>query len=367
MKSKELLFTYPDGLIAQVPQTEFRTLLKEWGHPPQELSRPELFHLLQPGDLLVINNSKVEPRRIFAKSHASQKEPDVEVLFVKTFPDEEGLKWEVLFPAKNVALGQKIFLPNDRVMELQAKGLPQLVGLNKPIDTNYFMKFGEPALPPYIQKARGERHCRSMDYEWYQTQWALSCGSAAAPTASLHFTVEDLQVWRNRGVKILPLTLHVGLGTFLPVKTENLLDHKIHSEWVQIPQTTLIAIKETLRSGGRVWALGTTVVRSLESWAHGLLSQDFAGNASGSTALFITPGFDFRVVSGLLTNFHQPGSTLFALVAAFAGSEAATGILSAKETYQWAMERHFRLFSYGDLSIWTRAKKQFDQNKMEHF
>jgi S-adenosylmethionine:tRNA ribosyltransferase-isomerase len=194
---------------------------------------------------------------------------------------------------------------------------------------------------------REDRHTQSLDDSWYQTAWNEKPGSFAAPTASLHFNNDHLQALRERGVDIHYLTLHVGLGTFLPVEVEDLRQHIMHHEEVEIPVSTLEAIGLAQHQGQRVWAMGTTVTRALEGWAVGHLKES-SGSFYGQTDLLILPGFEFKVINGLLTNFHQPESTLLALVMAFAG------INKVKKVYQWAIENQFRLFSYGDLSIWIR-------------
>ncbi|MEE6251420.1 MAG: S-adenosylmethionine:tRNA ribosyltransferase-isomerase, partial [Bdellovibrionota bacterium] len=202
-------------------------------------------------------------------------------------------------------------------------------------------------LPPYIQKARADRHEKKEDESWYQTAWAEKEGSAAAPTASLHFKDYHLKALRERGVEILKLTLHVGLGTFLPVSTENLEDHIMHKEWIEIPKLSLERIKLAKERGNKVWALGTTVTRSLESYANQLLEEQ-EDSYIGASDLFIYPPYTYKMVDVLLTNFHQPKTTLMALVAAF------TDIDNLKKSYSWAIEKRFRLFSYGDLSVWMK-------------
>ncbi|MGE0633740.1 MAG: S-adenosylmethionine:tRNA ribosyltransferase-isomerase, partial [Pseudobdellovibrionaceae bacterium] len=237
--------------------------------------------------------------------------------------------------------------------KLAAKGRPQKVQVSKPLTDVYFSKVGELPLPPYIQKARGERHNVASDESWYQTVWATKPGSFAAPTASLHFKNEHLQLLKEKGVIITYVTLHVGLGTFLPVTAEDLDHHEMHPEWVEVPATTWSAIESAKSKGKKIWALGTTVCRSLESVPRGLLNRQDDGVYQGLTNLLLQPreteaGSDFKVVNVLLTNFHQPKSTLLALVASFAGLERV------KTCYKWAIERKFRLFSYGDLSVWEK-------------
>ena len=342
MKTSEFSFIYPEELVAQKPVSDSRVMWTSFGsagvNPPEEISLAHLKDRLQPGDTLVLNDSGVIPRRVFSAE-------GLEILFVKE--EEPGL-WQVLFPARQLKVGASLSLPGDLKAQLVAKGLPQKLRLERAVENDYFDEYGELALPPYIQKARGERRNRDQEEDWYQTAWWKTRGSCAAPTASLHFSSEDIEQWQAKGVNIAWVTLHVGLGTFLPVKTDNLEDHQMHAEWCFVPRQTVEQIRQSQTSGGRVWALGTTATRSLESWALGRLEESPEG-WSGETDLFIRPGFEFQVVDVLMTNFHQPESTLLALVSAFAGREA---VLSA---YEWAVDSGFRLFSYGDLSVWQRT------------
>ena len=227
------------------------------------------------------------------------------------------------------------------------KGRPQIVEASEALDEKYFDQVAELPLPPYIQKARGERHTVQADESWYQTHWAQKPGSFAAPTASLHFSIEDFAALRKRGVKILELTLHVGLGTFLPVTAEDLDQHDMHAEYVEIPKETWEQIQKAKTEGKKIWSLGTTATRALESAGAGLLNEN-ANGLHGLTRILIQPGFQWKVVDRLLTNFHQPESTLLALVAGF------SDLNTVKSVYQYAISKHFRLFSYGDLSVWIR-------------
>lgn len=357
MKTSELHFEYSDRLIALEPSRPPRVMhvrfplpglisaesssngsLDSWLNP-REISYAEVFQLAQAGDLLVLNDTQVVPRRLFTSDNK-------EILFVR---QESPDLWQVLFPSRGMKVGAELFLPGDRVAVLEKQGLPQQVRIKGgDLSLDYFSHFGELALPPYIQRMRGERHNREMDQHRYQTEWGIDPGSTAAPTASLHFSRADLEEWKKRGLRVAKATLHVGLGTFLPVKTEDLKGHVMHREWCRVPQETADLIEQTKKSGGRVFALGTTVTRTLESWAQGRLVK--AGDSwMGETDLFILPGFEFQVVDVLMTNFHQPESTLLALVCAFAGRERVL------QAYQWAVDREFRLFSYGDLTIWERS------------
>lgn len=338
MKTSELNFSYPAELIAIEPVHPSRVLRNAAGETV-ELSWSDFLNQFQSGDVLVVNDTKVLKRRVFS-------EDGYEILFLNRSPNS-GDEWSVLFPAKRIKLGGKIPLPLGIVAELIQKGIPQTVKLSEPVNEDYFDKVGELPLPPYIQKARNERHNRHGENQSYQTTWAEKPGSLAAPTASLHFSAHDLEYLKNKGVEILHITLHVGLGTFLPVTVEALQDHVMHAEWVEIPEDHWKKILTARAEKRSIWTLGTTVVRSLESQALGRFELRH-GVYSGTTDLMIRPGFEFKVVDRLLTNFHQPQSTLLALVMAFAGKD------NVLKTYQWAIDKKFRLFSYGDLSYWRK-------------
>lgn len=340
MKVSELDFKYPEELVATEPRRPSRVMWVRNGQP-QELSKADFLNQFREHDTLVLNDTRVLKRRVFAG--------DLEILFLKeTNPGE----WEVLFPSRKFAVGSEFQLPEDVTMTLVEKGRPQKVKLSQAVDETYFQRVAELPLPPYIQKAReahgGGRHNVAADESWYQTAWAQNPGSFAAPTASLHLTQDDLDLLKNRGVSIHKLTLHVGLGTFLPVLAEDLDDHDMHSEYVEISAETWKAVDPTQKSNrqGRVFSLGTTVTRALESAALEKIPRAADGGFCGFTNLLIQPGYKFQVIDILLTNFHQPKSTLLALVSAFAGLE------NVRACYLWAIERKFRLFSYGDLSVW---------------
>ncbi len=347
MKKTELNFTYPESLIATSPQDVSRVMLvgdaKELNilsnnyeridnstQVITEINWDHLIGLIKAGDILVLNDTKVVPRRIN------------DVLFLNS---TDQLTWQVLFPSKKLKIGQTFELvPGLIDLKLIEKGLPQIVESNIPLTEELFEKHGELALPPYIQKMRSSFKNQIEDRTWYQTHWAEKGGSFAAPTASLHFKKHQIDYLQSKGVQILKLTLHVGLGTFLPVHAENLNHHEMHSESVYIPQLVWDKILKAKQEGRNIWALGTTVTRALESAAHGLIKVD----SWDSTKLLILPGFQFKIVDRLLTNFHQPESTLLALVYAFAGQQKVT------KAYNWAIENQFRLFSYGDLSVWLK-------------
>lgn len=338
MKLTDLDFEFPEELIATSPVRPSRVMWVD--EAPEEISFEELLKRIPAGDALVVNNTQVLKRRVFAD--------EVEILFLKKLNDFD---WEVLFPSKKLKLGAELVLPLGVTMTLLEKGRPQKVRLNQNLSEDYFAQVAELPLPPYIQKARDQRHTIAADESWYQTAWAKRPGSFAAPTASLHFSAQDLATLQARGVKVVEITLHVGLGTFLPVTADDLDDHDMHEEYVEISASSWALIENAKRQGAAVWSLGTTSTRSLESAALGLLAGSASEGFRGFTKLLIQPGYQFLVVDRLLTNFHQPQSTLLALVAGFSSLERV------KACYQWAIERKFRLFSYGDLTCWTRPPR----------
>ncbi len=337
MKLSDLQFEYPEDLVATKPERPSRVLWVEAGSP-QEISVRDLLSKIPAGDLLIVNNTRVLKRRVFSD--------DLEILFLGKLAGN-GEHWEVLFPSKKYKVGEEIALPLGAKMKLVQKGRPQIVEIDQTLSEQYFEKVAELPLPPYIQKARGKRHTVQADESWYQTHWAKEPGSFAAPTASLHFSKEDFQFLRERGVRILELTLHVGLGTFLPVAVEDLDQHEMHAEWVQIPRETWLAIQAAKSEGRKVWSLGTTATRALESAAAGVLNEGEIG-LQGLTRILIQPGYQWKVVDRLLTNFHKPERTLLALVAGF------SDLNTVKSVYQYAISKRFRLFSYGDLSVWLK-------------
>ncbi|MEQ1878361.1 MAG: S-adenosylmethionine:tRNA ribosyltransferase-isomerase [Bdellovibrionia bacterium] len=344
MKVSELKFEFPEKLIALEPAPSSRVMWVDT-HGPREINKDELLAAFSPGDVLVINDTKVVPRRIVLAD-------GFDLLFLRPTLDNE---WEVLFLVKKLK-GNVINLPGGITGELIEKGRPHLVKMSEPLTDEYFEKYGEPPLPPYLYRARGDQKSRPEEHGWYQSDWARAAGSVAAPTASFHLKKSDLETLRTNGVHVETVTLHVGAGTFLPVTVENLDDHIMHKENVVVPHKAWERITKAKLAGRKVWVLGTTAARAVESAAHGILGEFGIENSfgekatfyAGETGLLIKPGFDFRITDRLLTNFHQPESTLLALVCGFAGPKSVMG------AYKWAIEREFRLFSYGDLSVWIR-------------
>lgn len=336
MKIADLNFEYPEELVGKTPQYPPRVL---WaiGPEPREMNFRQLLAQLGRQDVLVVNDTQVLRRRVFAG--------DVEILFLKKLSATD---WEVLFPSKKYLVGDQLALPLGLSMTLLKKGRPQVVQLSAEIDEEYFDQIGELPLPPYIQKARQERHNQAQDNSWYQTAWATKPGSFAAPTASLHFKQSDLDLLVEQGVEILKVTLHVGLGTFLPVTAEDLDQHEMHEEFAEISAESLKKLTAARKAQKRIWAVGTTSVRTIESYGCGLLTGHPDGSFSGMTQLLIQPGYQWKLVDFIFTNFHQPQSTLLALVAAF------SSLNKVHSFYAWAIQKRFRLFSYGDLTVWQR-------------
>ena len=330
MKLSDLKYDYPEELIATSPSRPTRVMLVNPEGQPSESTISQLIEQIPAGDVLVLNDTKVLKRRVFAG--------DLEILFLEELPNGQQ---KVLFPSKKFKVGDDITLPNGAKMKLLEKGLPQLVEVTPRLTESDFDKFGELPLPPYIQKARSARHNVDADESWYQTAWAVNPGSFAAPTASLHFTDTDLKKLEAKGVKVLKITLHVGLGTFLPVKTENLDDHKMHAEVYDVPADVWSEIEKAKAKCNKIWALGTTVTRTLETVAR-------TKELSGASEILLQEGSEFLVVDRLMTNFHQPESTLLALVSGF------SSLQTVKKNYAWAIERKFKLFSYGDFSVWFK-------------
>lgn len=346
----ELGFEYPENLVATERALFSRIMYFDESLGPVEIGRGELLSFLRPGDLWVVNQTKVLRRRVFTIE-------GLEILFIKPL-NSNRTEWEVLCPSSRWAEGtvQTASIvtgdsSGDRLMtfKIVKRGRPQIITTSEPFTDELFDAIGELPLPPYIQKARGQRHTRWADETQYQSVWAKDPGSLAAPTASFHFDKEFEDAVRAKGAEVVPVTLHVGLGTFLPVTVDLLSQHVMHPESVQIPKATIEAIAKAKAGGGRVFAVGTTVARSLESIGRGYFQEQADGSLAGETTLMIAPGHDWRFVDVLLTNFHQPQSTLLALVAGFSSLE---NVMSA---YRWAIEREFRLFSYGDLTIWSKT------------
>lgn len=289
--------------------------------------------LLQPGDLLVVNNTKVLPARVVGRKRPSGAE--VEILFVK---DLSGAIWEVLVKGTFRA-GQIIEMGAEAVAVVVERGATRTtVRVESPIPlSDWLRQHGRIPLPPYLKRAPTDQ-----DREWYQTLFAQHEGAIAAPTAGLHFTQELLARLHKRGVNLTTITLHVGVGTFKPVTVDQIEDHRMSAEWIEVGEETVRAIEQVQVTGRRIVAVGTTVVRALET-AAGADGQ--VRPYRGETDMFVTPGFQFKVVDALLTNFHLPRTTLLMLVSALAGTEFL------REAYAEAVRERYRFYSYGDAML----------------
>jgi S-adenosylmethionine:tRNA ribosyltransferase-isomerase len=338
-------FDLPPALIAQHPaaQRSGSRLLDGTGALPADHRFTDLPGLLAPGDLLVFNDTRVIKARLFGEKPTGGA---VEALIERVLPSGDGSVHEVLAhlrASKSPRPGSTVrFAGGAFDAEVLGRGGPDggLFHLRFPSDPFALLEaHGHVPLPPYITHADG-----ADDVARYQTVFADKPGAVAAPTASLHFDAGVLAALAARGVQRAQVTLHVGAGTFQPVRSTALADHKMHSEWYDVPQPTVDAIARTRAAGGRIVAAGTTTLRALESAA---LSGTLLPGAR-ETDVFITPGFPFRVVDRLVTNFHLPRSTLLMLVSAFAGHAHARAL------YRHAIESGYRFFSYGDAMLLER-------------
>jgi S-adenosylmethionine:tRNA ribosyltransferase-isomerase len=331
-------FALPPELIAQhpAPERSASRLLDGRGTAPVDRVFRDLPDILNTGDLLVFNNTQVIKARLFGEKTSGGK---LELLVERVLPNHEVVAHMKV--SKKPTVGA--------VLTMQGGFTAELLG-RWPDDNGALFRLrfsGEPhalmaahghvPLPPYI-----EHGDTAEDERRYQTVFAKHPGAVAAPTAALHFDDSVLAGLRARGIHTAEVTLHVGAGTFQPVKTENIAEHTMHAEWYRIPAGTIAAIAACRARGGRVVAVGTTTVRTLESWAA-------SGDTEGDTQIFITPGFRFQVVDTLITNFHLPKSTLMMLVSAFAGYEHVMAL------YQHAIAQGYRFFSYGDAMLLSRT------------
>lgn len=369
-------FDLPAHLIAQHPaaQRSDSRLLDGRGTTCADRQFRDLPALLNPGDLLVLNNTRVLRARLFGEKASGGK---LELLVERVLHSDPPIPGDTGTP--DAASHPKISGGHDVVahMKISKKPLPgarlHLCGglrhggfdatlqgrwpdENSPLfrltlhgpagETPWELmeRHGHLPLPPYIarQQHTGHDPDAATDAQRYQTIFATRPGAVAAPTAALHFDAPLMAALQARGVETAHITLHVGAGTFQPVKTERIAEHRMHSEWYDIPPATLAALERCRQRGGRIVAVGTTTVRTLESWAR-------TGHTTGDTAIFITPGFDFRVVDTLITNFHLPKSTLLMLVSAFAGYDHMRAL------YRHAVTNGYRFFSYGDAMLLQRT------------
>ena len=339
MKTSDFFYELPEELIAQDPledRTASRLLVLD--RKTDKLEHKifsDVINYLNPGDCLVINNTRVIPARLIGEKEGTGGK--VEILLLKR---RENDIWESLVkPGKKLRPGARVIFGDGRlkaeILEIAEEGNRLVKFYYEGIFEEILDSLGEMPLPPYITH-------KLEDKEMYQTVYAKFDGSAAAPTAGLHFTNGLLEKIRQKGIRIASVTLHVGLGTFRPVKVEDVNNHHMHTEWYEVNNEAADIINETKKNGGRVICVGTTSCRTIESVAdeNGLMSAK-----TGETDIFIYPGYKFKVMDGLITNFHLPESTLVMLVSAFTGKER---ILSAYET---AVKERYRFFSFGDAMI----------------
>ena len=336
-------FALPPELIAQHPAAErSASRLLDGSHTPAvDRVFRDLPGLLQPGDLLVFNDTRVIKARLYG---AKASGGHVEALIERLLPGAEVLAH--LRASKSPKPGSTVRFADAFDATVIGRGGPDggLFHLRFPDEPLRLLeRYGHVPLPPYITHADEEDDVRR-----YQTVFADKPGAVAAPTAALHFDEALLEAMRARGIARANVTLHVGAGTFQPVRVEDLAEHKMHSEWFEVPAATVEAIERTRSAGGRVVSVGTTTLRALESAARtGRLKA-----GSNETDIFITPGFEFRVVDALVTNFHLPKSTLLMLVSAFAGFEHMRAL------YAHAIEQRYRFFSYGDAMLLSCSQKK---------
>jgi len=337
MHRRDFYFDLPASLIAQFPsatRSGSRLLVLNRAEDElQHLTFKALPSLLNSNDLLVFNNTKVIPARVFGQKSTGGQ---VECLLERLIGERTGLFH--IRASKSPKPGTSIFLDQGHELRMMSRddALFACELMTGPSLLTVLQEIGHIPLPPYI-----ERSDESQDQDRYQTVYAKPEGAVAAPTAGLHFDQEIFSELEARQIETAFLTLHVGAGTFQPVRVDDIRDHKMHSEFAEVPEDVVAAIEKTRERGGRVIAVGTTTVRSLETAALSGTLKPFRGD----TDIFITPGYQFKIVDAMLTNFHLPESTLMMLISAYAGRER---ILSA---YQAAIESQYRFFSYGDAML----------------
>ncbi len=349
MKLSDFDFDLPESLIATrpaKPRSSARLLLAQKGTPLKDLHVRDLIDLLGEGDRLVLNDTRVIPARLSGLRHRNSAEGPVAARIEVTLlePKADGTWTALLKPLKKVHDDEDIIFSEALSATVEGRQDGQaFIRFNLTGDSfdAALAEAGAMPLPPYIAALRAPDE---QDKEDYQTVWARNTGAVAAPTASLHFDDDLLNDLRAKGVQFTYVTLHVGAGTFLPVKVDDISDHKMHSEWGRVTQKAADEINATKAAGGRVIPVGTTALRLVESAAN----ADGIAPWEGPTDIFITPGFDFHVADGLMTNFHLPKSTLLMLVSAFLGTQ------EIRDLYDHAIKHHYRFFSYGDASLLLR-------------
>jgi S-adenosylmethionine:tRNA ribosyltransferase-isomerase len=334
VKTDDFNYELPPELIAQVPlKTRTDSRLLVYSRAQESITHTyfcDIRQYLRPGDLLVVNNTRVIPARLYAHKETGGK---VEVLLLKKLENEQ---WEVLVGGKRVTSGKKLTFDDgvEGTIVAELEGSKRIIQFNQPVGP-HLKDLGEMPLPPYI-------HEHLDDPERYQTVYAEIEGSAAAPTAGLHFTKEIMAELVEYGVSFTEVLLHVGLDTFAPVTEDTVEEHKIHTEWCQVSPQTAALVNQAKAKGRRVIAVGTTSVRTLESAAD---EQGGVRPYADTTGLFIYPGYQFKVVDAMITNFHLPKSTLLMLVSAFMGRE------NILRCYHEAIRERYRFYSFGDAML----------------
>ena len=349
LKTEHYNYHLPENLIAQVPAAKRdHSKLLRVDRSTGALSNLRFFELpalLKPHDLVVVNNTRVVPARIFGRKESGGK---VEVLVLEHFNSEEGRSKPrlcLLKSSRRPKRGSLIFFDGSVSGEIREVLDRGLVRISFSADgqgiQGLLAEKGHLPLPPYIKRSKNVS-LTALDKERYQTVYAAQDGAVAAPTAGLHFTENVIDALKARGISMAFLTLHVGYGTFRPVETEDIRRHNLGTERYWIEPDAARLINQTRQQGGKVFAVGTTVVRALETaWT----AEKGVRAGHGESGLLITPGFDFHVVDGLITNFHLPKSSLLFLVSAFAGFDLI------KKAYSWAIAHEYRFYSYGDAMI----------------
>lgn len=335
MKTSDFYYDLPEELIAQTPiEPRDSSRLMVYDRKTDKVEHKifrNILDYLNEGDALVINNTKVIPARLFGIKSGTERE--VEFLLLNKLSQQD---WEIIMrPGKKLRIRDRVDFSSKlcaEILEKKEDGIAVVRFYYDGVFENILDELGNMPLPPYI-------HERLQDKTRYQTVYAKEQGSAAAPTAGLHFTPELLEKIRAKGVKILPVLLHVGLGTFRPVKVENIDDHHMHSEFYSVSKETADELNRIKNAGGRIIAVGTTSVRTLESVSD---ENGFVHAGSGNTSIFIYPGVKFKCVDSIITNFHLPESTLIMLISAFAGREKTLDL------YKIAVDEKYRFFSFGD-------------------
>ncbi len=333
-------FDLPEQLIAQNPPAvrgSSRLLVALPNQPISDQMFPDLLNHVAAGDVLIFNNTKVMKARLFGQKASGGK---IEALIERVLDDHTALAH--IRSSKSPKAGVELIFDGD-LHATMLERVDELFKIQFSGSLNVYElleQHGALPLPPYIERAAG-----ADDDHRYQTVYAKHQGAVAAPTAGLHFTDDILNALKNKGVEFAEVTLHVGAGTFQPVRVDNIADHKMHSEWFHVPAETVAAIQAAQARGNKIWSVGTTSLRAIESAARtGSLKA-----GTGDTDIFITPGYTFRVIDRLITNFHLPKSTLLMLVSAFSGSD------HIRQIYQHAIGRDYRFFSYGDAMILGRS------------